>query len=110
MKINDPGEPKLEMRREYPLTSFEIDSAKAQCVTVWYTLIFNDQGEMVVEEYRDFGPPFYKDSVTVIPPEKFDNYTVNGTSLRQLVLKKLEEIRTRSAGVLTGGLGGVPPP
>jgi hypothetical protein len=69
-----------------------MDSVGAAFVSIWYTLVFNEQAEMVVEEYRDYNQPFNEDRVTLIRPEKFDEYTVNGISLRQLVLKKLEEI------------------
>jgi hypothetical protein len=80
------------MNREYPLTCFELDSTGGQIITIRYTLFFSDQAKMVVKEYRSFNHPFKEASASIIPPDSFDKHTVNGSPLRQLVLKKLEEI------------------
>ena len=83
------------MNKEYPLTSFELDSTGDRVITVRYTLLFDDRARMVVKEYRSFNQPFEdlkEHSTIVIPPDSFDNHTVNGSPLRLLVLKKLEDI------------------
>jgi len=80
------------MNREYPLTSFHLDSTGGQVITIRYTLFFNEQAEMVVKEYRSFNHPFKEPNASFIPPDSFNKHTVNGSPLRQLVLEKLEEI------------------
>ena len=72
----------------YPLTS--VDSPGGD--TAWYTLIFNEKGNMAVEVHRDFNQPFKNDRVDDVPPEKWDGIVVNGVLLRELVIKKLKEI------------------
>ncbi|HUA67401.1 MAG TPA: hypothetical protein VMA13_02530 [Candidatus Saccharimonadales bacterium] len=71
------------MIRKYQLTSeWETD----------YTLIFDDNGKMFVNEYKDFEQPYKNPRSMDIPPENFGNFTVNGKTLKELVVKKLEQI------------------
>jgi len=60
--------------------------------TVWYSLIFDEKGNMAVEQYHDFSQPYKNDRTTDIPPENWGNHEVNGVPLRQLVINKLKEI------------------
>lgn len=85
------------MLRDYLLGSFPLDSInKSGGTVIWYSLIFNERGEMVVEEYCDLDQPYKNDRVTDITPDKFDSYQVNGVPLRELVIKKLKEILPKS--------------
>jgi hypothetical protein len=79
------------MIRKFDLTAFFIDSGGRGGTTIRYALVFDERGEMLVEEHR-LHEPFQQDSLSQIRPAQFDNYTIAGVSLRQLVLKKLQEI------------------
>lgn len=79
------------MIRKYDLASYYIDSAGGGGTTICYALVFDEQGEMLVEEHRRH-EPFQQDSLSQIRPAQFDNFTIAGVPLRQLVLKKLQEI------------------
>jgi len=80
------------MIRRYQLASYYVDSAGgAGGTNISYTLVLTERGEMVVEEHRS-NKPFGEDRVLEIRPEQFDNYTIAGVPLRQLVTKKLQEI------------------
>jgi len=76
------------MIREYPIGS----ETKPGGDTIWFTLIFDEQGEMYVEMCHDFNQPAKNDKMTHLRAENFDKFTVNGVSLRQLVVRKLSEI------------------
>ena len=78
------------MIRKYDLASYYIDSAGGGGTTISYTLVFDEQGEMLVEEHRHY-EPFQQESRSQIRPAQFENYTRAGVTLR-LVLKKLQEI------------------
>jgi hypothetical protein len=81
------------MHRDYLLGSYELDSVSSPGgTTVWYSLIFDEKGNMTVEQHHDFDQPFKKDRVQDLPPDKWDNFIVNGVPLRELVIKKLKEI------------------
>jgi hypothetical protein len=81
----------MPMIRRYDLASYHVDSAGGGETTICYALLFDDHGDMLVEEHRRY-EPFQQDSLSLIRPAQFDNYTIAGVSLRQLVLKKLQEI------------------
>jgi hypothetical protein len=71
------------MIRKYHLTSkWETD----------YTLIFDDDGKMFVNEYKDFEQPYKKPRSTDISPENFANMKLEGQTLKELIVKKLEQI------------------
>ena len=73
------------MIRKYELASFYVDSAGGAGETgIGYTLVFTERGEIVVEEHRSH-KLFGEESTLEIRPEQFDNYTINGVTLRQLV-------------------------
>ena len=81
------------MVRKYLITSFHIDCTNAAGgATVQYVLVFTERGEMLVEESRTYNHPFNNDTLLEIHPEQFENHTIAGVPLRQLVIKKLEEI------------------
>ncbi|MGA9776753.1 MAG: hypothetical protein WBS33_00610 [Verrucomicrobiia bacterium] len=71
------------MIRKYHLTS-ERES--------YYTLIFDDDGKMFVNEYKDFDQPYKKPRSTDIPPENFGNFKLEEGTLKELVVKKLGQI------------------
>jgi hypothetical protein len=71
------------MIRKYHLTSKQETD---------YTLIFDDDGKMLVNEYKDFEQPYKNPRSTNIPPDNFGNFMVEGQSLKDLVMKKLEHI------------------
>lgn len=80
--------------KEYLLASFIVESAGGRDAgtIISYTLVFNDQAEMLVQERRQFQSPFKTDASIFIPPEQFDKYSINGISLRRVVATKLDEI------------------
>lgn len=81
------------MFRTHLLGKYPLDSISQPGGTIiWYTLIFNERGELAVEEYYDLDQPYKNDRSTDISPENFDKYQVNGVPLRELVIKKLKEI------------------
>jgi hypothetical protein len=81
------------MRRDYLLGSYPLDSVSSPGGdTIWYSLIFDEKGNMAVEQHHDFNQPYKNDRVTDLPPENWDNFQVNGVPLRQLVINKLKEI------------------
>lgn len=81
------------MIRRYSLASFHVDSIGGSSgTTINYSLVFNERGEMLVEECRTFDDPFQADTVLQIGPKQFDNYTIERMPLRELVIKKLEQI------------------
>lgn len=57
-----------------------------------YWLIFTDKGEMVVRTIKDYSQDYKTPDVDEIEPKDFDKFTVNGISLRLLVLEKLQKI------------------
>ena len=81
----------MRMIRRYDLASYYVDSAGGGGTTICYALVFDEHGEMLVEEHRRY-EPFQQDGVSLIRPAEFDNYTIAGAPLRQLVLRKLQEI------------------
>ena len=81
------------MIRRYSLASFHVDSTQGPNGTkIDYTLVFNERSEMRVEECRTYNDPFQADTVLQIESKQFDNYSVEGVPLRELVRKKLEQI------------------
>jgi hypothetical protein len=69
--------------REYHLTSERED---------FFTLMFDENGRMFVEIYRDYEQPHKKPISTYVQPEEFEKYTVGEISLKEVVVKKLQEI------------------
>ena len=47
---------------------------------------------MLVEECRVYNDPFKPDTVSQIALHQFENYSVQGVPLRELVIRKLEQI------------------
>lgn len=89
--------PNLIVLRDNFIGSFPLDSInKPGGTEIWYSLIFDENGNMAVEEYHDFNQPYKSDRVTDISPENFDKYEVNGVPLRTLVINKLKEILPKS--------------
>ena len=81
------------MPRDYLLGLYELDSdVSSGGATVWYSLIFKENGNIAVEQHRDLNQPHRKDKVTDLLPESWDNIKVNGIPLRELAIKKLKEI------------------
>jgi len=81
------------MIRRYSLGSFHVDSTGGPNGTkIDYNLVFNDKGEMLVEECRVYNDPFKPDTVSQIALHQFENYSVQGVPLRELVIRKLEQI------------------
>ena len=75
------------MLRKYPIGSED----KPGGTTIWFTLIFDERGEMYVEMCHDFDQPYKNDRVTQLRAENFDNFTIDGVPLRQLVIKSASE-------------------
>jgi hypothetical protein len=76
------------MIRKYFLDS----ESKPGGTDISYSLIFDNQGNMLVEEHQDFDQPYKKDRFAQLNSANFDNFKVNGISLKELVVKKLNEI------------------
>jgi hypothetical protein len=57
-----------------------------------YSLIFTDTGEMYVRQVEDFEQPYKTPTVNEIYPSEFGKILVEGEPLREIVIKKLDEI------------------
>ena len=57
-----------------------------------YYLVFTTDGRMFVRSVKDFEQPYKTPDIHEIFPPAFPTITINGTSLAQLVAKKLQEI------------------
>ena len=81
------------MQRENLIRSFPLDSInKPGGTEIFYSLIFDENGNMAVEEFHDFDQPHKNSRAMFIAPENFDKHEVNGVPLRKLVVNKLKEI------------------
>jgi hypothetical protein len=81
------------MQRENLIRSFPLDSInKPGGTEIFYSLIFDESGNMAVEEFYDFDQPHKSGRAMFIAPEDFDKYEVNRVPLRNLVVNKLKEI------------------
>jgi hypothetical protein len=58
----------------------------------YYTLVFDDDGKMFVNEYTDFDQPYKKPRSIDILPENFGNFKLEEGTLKELVIKKLGQI------------------
>ena len=58
----------------------------------FYKLIFDENGCMYVEIFRDFEQPYKRPRATNVYPEQFDRFTVGNRTLKQLVVNELDAI------------------
>lgn len=57
-----------------------------------YYLVFTRGGGMFVRTIKEYEQPYKTPDIHEIPPADFKTHTVSGTSLDQLVARKLDEI------------------
>lgn len=57
-----------------------------------FALIFDHDGRMFVERYKDSKEAHNKRRVTHIAPDNFDKFKVGHISLKEVVVKKLQAI------------------
>ena len=57
-----------------------------------YSLVFTFDGQMRVLVVKQFEQPYKTPDIHELAPSEFGRYSVNGTSLKDIVLAKLDEI------------------
>jgi hypothetical protein len=69
-----------------------LDSTVKPEGTVWFTLVFENPTKFFVEELHDSNLPFVKHRVETISAADLDERTINGVSMKKVVVAKLNEV------------------